>query len=110
MSFEISIWPAEGYYLFKVFTKHVFPPWGHKFLLSFQVYCIYPHELPKAKCKTKVCCGNICLNILRRDRNSVLNINTVIYGQYHLFTEPNSKDPLNHDAAAELRDNPKLFH
>uniref|UniRef100_A0A0D9XIC5 UBC core domain-containing protein n=1 Tax=Leersia perrieri TaxID=77586 RepID=A0A0D9XIC5_9ORYZ len=43
---------------------------------------------------------------------SLLNINTVIYGLNLLFTQPNDEDPLNHEAAAVLRedrDNPKLF-
>ena len=30
--------------------------------------------------------GNVCLNILREDWKPVLNINTIIYGLYHLFT------------------------
>ena len=53
--------------------------------------------------------GNVCLNILREDWKPVLNINTVIYGLNLLFTQPNDEDPLNHEAAAVLRDNPKLF-
>ncbi|KAM7516284.1 hypothetical protein LguiA_005867 [Lonicera macranthoides] len=103
MNFEISIRPDEGYYL------------GGTFLFTFQVSPIYPHEPPKVKCKTKVYHpnidleGNVCLNILREDWKPVLNINTVVYGLYHLFTEPNHEDPLNHDAAAVLRDNPKAF-
>ncbi|CAK7339519.1 unnamed protein product [Dovyalis caffra] len=103
MNFEVSIRPDEGYYL------------GGTFLFSFQVSAIYPHEAPKVKCKTKVYHpnidleGNVCLNILREDWKPVLNINTIIYGLYHLFTEPNYEDPLNHDAAAVLRDNPKMF-
>ncbi|KAJ6288509.1 hypothetical protein OIU76_024485 [Salix suchowensis] len=85
------------------------------FLFSFQVSRSTPHEAPKVKCKTKVYHpnidleGNVCLNILREDWKPVLNINTIIYGLYHLFTEPNYEDPLNHDAAAVLRDNPKMF-
>ncbi|WRX08697.1 Ubiquitin-conjugating enzyme E2 - like 2 [Theobroma cacao] len=103
MNFEVSIRPDEGYYF------------GGTFLFSFQVSPIYPHEAPKVKCKTKVYHpnidleGNVCLNILREDWKPVLNINTIIYGLYHLFTEPNYEDPLNHDAAAVLRDNPKMF-
>ncbi|KAJ6413098.1 hypothetical protein OIU84_005999 [Salix udensis] len=103
MNFEVSIRPDEGYYL------------GGTFLFSFQVSPIYPHEAPKVKCKTKVYHpnidleGNVCLNILREDWKPVLSINTIIYGLYHLFTEPNWEDPLNHDAAAVLRDNPKMF-
>ncbi|XP_010548359.1 PREDICTED: NEDD8-conjugating enzyme Ubc12-like [Tarenaya hassleriana] len=103
MHFEVSIKPDEGYYQ------------NGTFVFSFQVSHVYPHEAPKVKCKTKVYHpnidleGNVCLNILREDWKPVLNINTVIYGLYHLFTEPNCEDPLNHDAAAVLRDNPKLF-
>ncbi|VFQ70242.1 unnamed protein product [Cuscuta campestris] len=103
MNFEITIKPDEGYYL------------GGKFLFSFQVSPSYPHEPPKVKCKTKVYHpnidleGNVCLNILREDWKPVLNINTIVYGLIHLFTEPNHEDPLNHEAAAVLRDNPKLF-
>ncbi|KAJ9540765.1 hypothetical protein OSB04_027271 [Centaurea solstitialis] len=103
MTFEISIKPDEGYYM------------GGKFLFSFNVSGIYPHEAPKVKCKTKVYHpnidleGNVCLNILREDWKPVLNINTIVYGLYHLFTEPNHEDPLNHEAAGVLRDNPKVF-
>ncbi|KAH7566455.1 hypothetical protein JRO89_XS08G0166600 [Xanthoceras sorbifolium] len=53
--------------------------------------------------------GNVCLNILREDWKPVLNINTIIYGLSHLFTEPNHEDPLNHEAAELLRDNPYAF-
>ncbi|KAG5382497.1 hypothetical protein IGI04_033967 [Brassica rapa subsp. trilocularis] len=103
MNFEVTIKPDDGYYL------------GGKFVFTFQVSPVYPHEAPKVKCKTKVYHpnidleGNVCLNILREDWKPVLNINTVIYGLFHLFTEPNHEDPLNHDAAAVLRDNPKQF-
>ncbi|XP_063935012.1 NEDD8-conjugating enzyme Ubc12 isoform X3 [Daucus carota subsp. sativus] len=103
MNFEVIIRPDEGYYS------------GGLFTFTFQISPIYPHEAPKVKCKTKVYHpnidleGNVCLNILREDWKPVLNINTVIYGLYHLFIEPNHEDPLNADAAAVLRDNPKLF-
>ncbi|KAG1366252.1 NEDD8-conjugating enzyme Ubc12 [Cocos nucifera] len=103
MNFEISIRPDEGYYQ------------GGTFIFTFQVSPSYPHEPPKVKCKTKVYHpnidleGNVCLNILREDWKPVLNINTVIYGLNLLFTQPNDEDPLNHDAAAVLRENPKLF-
>lgn len=103
MNFEVTIRPDEGYYL------------GGTFVFTFQVPSVYPHEPPKVKCKTKVYHpnidleGNVCLNILREDWKPVLNVNTIIYGLYHLFTQPNYEDPLNHDAAAVLRDNPKIF-
>lgn len=103
MNFNIRIQPDEGYYQ------------GGKFHFTFQVPSSYPHEPPKVKCKTKVYHpnidleGNVCLNILREDWKPVLNINTIIYGLNLLFTAPNDEDPLNHDAAAVLRDDPKLF-
>ncbi|XP_055811346.1 NEDD8-conjugating enzyme Ubc12-like [Solanum dulcamara] len=103
MNFEVTIRPDEGYYM------------GGTFVFSFHISPIYPHEAPKVKCKTKVYHpnidleGNVCLNILREDWKPVLNINTIIYGLYHLFTEPNHEDPLNHEAAAVLSDNPKMF-
>ncbi|KAH9624673.1 hypothetical protein KSS87_001683 [Heliosperma pusillum] len=103
MNFEVTVRPDEGYYM------------GGIFVFTFQVPSVYPHEPPKVKCKTKVYHpnidleGNVCLNILREDWKPVLNVNTIIYGLYHLFTQPNHEDPLNHDAAAVLRDNPKTF-
>ncbi|KAG0466523.1 hypothetical protein HPP92_018103, partial [Vanilla planifolia] len=103
LNFEIIVRPDEGYYL------------GGSFIFTFQVPLSYPHEPPKVKCKTKVYHpnidleGNVCLNILREDWKPVLNINTIIYGLNHLFTQPNHEDPLNHDAAIILRDNPRLF-
>uniref|UniRef100_K3YJC2 UBC core domain-containing protein n=3 Tax=Setaria TaxID=4554 RepID=K3YJC2_SETIT len=103
MNFEATIKPDEGYYV------------GGKFVFTFQVPPAYPHEPPKVKCKTKVYHpnidleGNVCLNILREDWKPVLNINTIVYGLNLLFTQPNDEDPLNHDAAAVLRDDPKKF-
>ncbi|PWA69342.1 Ubiquitin-conjugating enzyme, active site-containing protein [Artemisia annua] len=103
MNFEVTVKPDEGYYL------------GGKFTFTFQIATIYPHEAPKVKCRERVyhpnidLDGNVCLNILREDWKPVLNINTVIYGLYHLFTEPNHEDPLNSEAAAVLRDNPQQF-
>ncbi|KAM3309453.1 NEDD8-conjugating enzyme Ubc12-like [Capsicum chacoense] len=103
MNFEVSIKPDEGYY-----NEGTFP-------FTFQIPILYPHDAPKVKCKVKVYHpnidleGNVCLNILREDWKPVLNINAVIYGLIHLFTEPNYEDPLNYVAANELKDNPSLF-
>ncbi|KAF7082069.1 hypothetical protein CFC21_090850 [Triticum aestivum] len=103
MNFEATLRPDEGYYL------------GGSFTFTFQVSPSYPHEAPKVKCKTKVYHpnidleGNVCLNILREDWKPVLNINTIIYGLNLLFSQPNDEDPLNHEAAAVLRDNPQKF-
>ncbi|KAI3437367.1 uncharacterized protein J3R85_005345 [Psidium guajava] len=70
MNFEVSIRPDERYYS------------GGNFVFTFQVSPIYPHEAPKVKSKNKVYHpnidleGNVCLHILRKDWEPVLNINT----------------------------------
>ncbi|CAN0884491.1 NEDD8-conjugating enzyme Ubc12 [Linum grandiflorum] len=86
MNFSISVQPAEGYYK------------AGSFSFSFQVF--HPNiDLE----------GNVCLNILREDWKPVLNINTLIYGLYHLFIDPNPEDPLNQEAADLLRNDPHKF-
>ena len=45
------------------------------------------------------------LNILREDWKPVLNLNAVIVGLQFLFLEPNASDPLNKEAAEDLRNN-----
>jgi len=47
--------------------------------------------------------GNVCLNILREDWKPILSISSVVYGLLHLFLDPNPNDPLNQEAAEELR-------
>lgn len=103
MNFEVTLKPVDGYY------------YDGAFPFSIEVPLTYPHDAPKIKSKIEVYHpnidyeGNVCLNILREDWKPILNINTVIYGLIHLFTEPNHEDPLNTEAANELRDNPKVF-
>lgn len=103
LDFEITIRPDEGYYT------------GGTFVFSFQIPHVYPHEAPKVKCKTKVYHpnidleGNVCLNILREDWKPVLSVNSIIYGLQYLFLDPNPDDPLNHEAAEVLRENPRQF-
>ena len=43
------------------------------------------------------------MNILREDWKPVLNLNSVVVGLQYLFLEPNPGDPLNKEAADELR-------
>nr|GEX51991.1 NEDD8-conjugating enzyme Ubc12-like [Tanacetum cinerariifolium] len=75
INFQVTVKPDEGYYL------------GGKFTFTFQIATIYPHEAPKVYHPNIDLDGNVCLNILREDWKPVLNINTVIYGLYHLFTQ-----------------------
>ncbi|KAF8409912.1 hypothetical protein HHK36_002431 [Tetracentron sinense] len=107
MNFEVTIRPDEGYYL------------GGIFLFSFQVSPVYPHEAPKVKCKTKVDKHILFiydgvflyrfLNITVDKLMWYLRLGGLLISAVLCVQQPNHEDPLNHDAAAVLRDNPKMF-
>ncbi|KZV76927.1 hypothetical protein PENSPDRAFT_645685 [Peniophora sp. CONT] len=103
LNFSLTITPDEGMYK------------GGQFLFSFQINTNYPHEPPKVKCTQTIYHpnvdleGNVCLNILREDWKPVLNLNSVMVGLQYLFLEPNADDPLNKEAAEELRRNREQF-
>ena len=88
---------------------------GGKYQFTVTIPFNYPHEAPKCHCDTPIYHpnidrqGNVCLNILRADWKPVLGINPVILGLIFLFIEPNSEDPLNHEAAEVLRNKPDVF-
>ena len=88
---------------------------GGRYNFSIEISPNYPHDAPKVKCTTQIyhpnidLMGNVCLNILRDDWKPVLGINAVILGLIFLFIEPNPNDPLNHEAAALMRDQPVKF-
>ncbi|KAJ6018603.1 NEDD8 conjugating enzyme [Penicillium canescens] len=97
LNFTLSIEPDEGMYK------------GGIFNFTFNVNQNFPHDPPKVKCTQKIyhpnidLDGNVCLNILREDWKPVLNLNAVIVGMQFLFLEPNASDPLNKEAAEDLR-------
>ncbi|KAL8646294.1 MAG: hypothetical protein Q9210_006220, partial [Variospora velana] len=99
LNFTLTIEPDEGMYK------------GGAFHFSFAINQNFPHDPPKVKCTQKIYHpnidleGNVCLNILREDWKPVLNLNAVIVGLQFLFLEPNASDPLNKDAAEDLRTN-----
>ncbi|KAK7694972.1 NEDD8-conjugating protein ubc12 [Cerrena zonata] len=103
LNFTLTITPDEGMYK------------GGSFTFSFAINTNYPHEPPKVKCIPKIyhpnvdLDGNVCLNILREDWKPVLNLNSVMVGLQYLFLEPNADDPLNKEAAEELRRNREQF-
>jgi len=103
LNFTLTITPDEGMYK------------GGAFVFSFIINMNYPHEPPKVKCTQTIYHpnvdleGNVCLNILREDWKPVLNLNSVMVGLQYLFLEPNADDPLNKDAAEELRKNREQF-
>ncbi|RKF57111.1 NEDD8-conjugating enzyme UBC12 [Golovinomyces cichoracearum] len=99
LSFKLTIEPDEGMYK------------GGRFIFKFVISQNFPHEAPKVKCTQKIYHpnidleGNVCLNILREDWKPVLNLQSVVVGLQFLFLEPNSSDPLNKEAAEDLRHN-----
>jgi len=103
LNFTLTITPDEGMYK------------GGAFVFSFNINTNYPHEPPKVKCTQTIYHpnvdleGNVCLNILREDWKPVLNLNSVMVGLQYLFLEPNADDPLNKEAAEDLRRNRDVF-
>ncbi|KIV96693.1 hypothetical protein PV10_00526 [Exophiala mesophila] len=103
LNFTLTIEPDEGMYK------------GGSFVFSFVINQNFPHDPPKVKCTQKIYHpnidleGNVCLNILREDWKPVLNLNAVIVGMQFLFLEPNASDPLNKEAAEDLRTNREGF-
>ncbi|KAI6711266.1 hypothetical protein JHW43_006176 [Diplocarpon mali] len=103
LNFKLTIEPDEGMYK------------GGRFHFTFAISQGFPHEAPKVKCTQKIYHpnidleGNVCLNILREDWKPVLNLQAVIVGLQFLFLEPNASDPLNKEAAEDLRSNREGF-
>ncbi|KAI7973833.1 hypothetical protein EIK77_001032 [Talaromyces pinophilus] len=103
LNFTLTIEPDEGMYK------------GGSFNFTFSINQNFPHDPPKVKCTQKIYHpnidleGNVCLNILREDWKPVLNLNAVIVGMQFLFLEPNASDPLNKEAAEDLRLNREGF-
>ncbi|RFU73643.1 chitin synthase 1 [Trichoderma arundinaceum] len=103
LEFILTIEPDEGMYR------------GGKFTFDFAINQNFPHEPPKVRCREKIYHpnidleGKVCLNILREDWKPVLNLNAVIVGLQFLFLEPNASDPLNKEAADDLRSNREGF-
>ncbi|KAH8592705.1 NEDD8-conjugating enzyme UBC12, partial [Bisporella sp. PMI_857] len=99
LNFTLTIKPDEGMYK------------GGQFFFTFQIGQGFPHDVPKVKCTQKIYHpnidleGNVCLNILREDWKPVLNLQAIIIGLQFLFLEPNASDPLNKEAAEDLRNN-----
>lgn len=103
LNFVLEIKPDEGMYQ------------GGCYTFTFAMSASYPHEPPKVRCQQKIYHpnidleGKVCLNILREDWKPVLNLNAVIVGLQFLFLEPNASDPLNKEAAEDLRQNREQF-
>jgi len=103
LNFILTITPDDGMYR------------GGAFDFTFAINANYPHDPPKVKCTKKIYHpnidteGNVCLNILREDWKPVLTLNSIMVGLQYLFLEPNADDPLNKEAANDLRADVSTF-
>ncbi|KAJ4460234.1 putative rub1-conjugating enzyme e2 [Paratrimastix pyriformis] len=102
------------------FVVRIHPPtgcWaGGEFDFLFNVPPTYRFDPPKVRCITKPIYhpnispdGDVCLSILREAWSPVMNIQACIFGLLYLFHEPNSSDPLNHEAGELMATNPAAF-
>ena len=104
MNFEVEYTPDKTSFWY-----------GGKYLFSFHFPDNYPFNPPKVMCKTKIYHpnidydGNVCLNMLKDDWNPTYTGTSCVAGVYYLFVEPNPNDPLNHEVAKIMRENPAQF-
>jgi len=101
-NFQFEIKPKEGLWAGGNFTfKFVLPP-------------KYPFEGPKVTCVDKIyhpnidLDGGVCVSVLRPWKPTY-SIQIVLFGLLFLFSHPNPHDPLNNEAAADMRKDPTGF-
>lgn len=83
---------------------------GGIFEFTFNFPLKYPFQGPKVTCIDKIyhpnidLLGGVCVNVLRPWKPTY-STQIVLFGLLFLFTHPNPNDPLNNEAAAEMREN-----
>ncbi|KAM3128178.1 hypothetical protein pb186bvf_019725 [Paramecium bursaria] len=103
MQIEILIQPDSGFWLNGKIKFRVRVPEG------------YPQETPSVQCNEKIfhpnidTDGKVCLNILREDWKPTNTIIDIVCGLLLLLKQPNPSDPLNHQAAKIMKENPDNF-
>jgi len=103
MKFSLIIRPTDGLWA------------GGLFEFKFEIPDDYPWGSPVCTCVDKIWHPNIdlqgkpCVNVLQKNWKPTFTIETVVFGLLFLFSDPNPHDPLNIEAAEEMRTNPVLF-
>lgn len=88
---------------------------GYKFKLDIQLPGDYPLSPMKVKFITPILHvnvnteGDICLDILKNNWSSALNIKSVMISLLALLDKPNTDDPLNSDLAELYRTNKSIY-
>jgi len=85
---------------------------------EFEFKCVYPKQYPfggpKVTCIDKIYHpnidleGGVCVNVLRPWKPTY-NTQHILFGLLFLFSDPNATDPLNNDAAKDMRENKTQF-
>jgi ubiquitin-conjugating enzyme E2 M len=87
---------------------------GGIFEFKFDVPIKYPFEGPKVTCIDKIwhpnidLDGGVCVSVLRPWKPTY-SVQIILFGLLFLFSHPNPSDPLNEDAAKQMRDDPVNF-
>jgi len=87
---------------------------GGIFEFKFSYSDKYPFTGPKVLCCDKIYHpnidleGGVCVNVLRPWKPTY-STQIVLFGLLFLFTSPNPNDPLNQEAAKEMREQPQQF-
>lgn len=87
---------------------------GGIFEFKFDVPIKYPFEGPKVTCVDKIwhpnidLDGGVCVSVLRPWKPTY-SVQIILFGLLFLFSHPNPSDPLNEDAAKQMRDDPVNF-
>jgi len=101
-SLTLIIKPDRGYWA------------GAKYKFSFKFPPNYPFEAPKVTCQNKIYHpnidleGHVCINVLRPWKPTY-STQTIVFGLIFLLDSPNPDDPLNKDAAKDMRENHERF-
>jgi len=100
--FSFVIKPQVGYWT------------GGVFEFKFEVPTRYPFEGPKVTCMDLLwhpnidLDGGVCVSVLRPWKPTY-TVQNIMFGLLFLLNSPNPDDPLNNEAAKQLRDDPVAF-
>jgi len=102
MNFSLAIQPRGGFWD------------GGIFEFTFEIPTKYPFDGPKVQCIDKLYHpnidleGKVCVNVLRPWKPTY-SVQIVLFGLLFLFSHPNPNDPLNNEAAADMRKDKNTF-
>jgi ubiquitin-conjugating enzyme E2 M len=101
--------------VFSFVIKPVMGYWtGGVFEFKFDVPPKYPFEGPKVTCLDRIwhpnidLDGGVCVSVLRPWKPTY-SVQVILFGLLFLFSHPNPNDPLNEEAAKQMRDDPAAF-